>query len=322
MLRQKIQEYRKRLRSAARRLAGGGVLGEAFVAIAPPAPAPDRAGLCLVAVIKDEEAYLAEWIAFHRLLGAQGFVFYDNGSTDGTRALLAPLEAAGVARVVDWRVFCDLARPQALAHAHAVVNYGAAWRWMAFIDVDEFLFPAEGADLLDALDALAHLPSVSLPWRNFGPGGHVDRPAGLVIEHYRERAVFPPLPGQSSLLRHKTIVDPARVTGLGTHMHAVDGGPPGSFTEAGRRITPETARDPALLCDGALRLNHYFTRSKAEMAAKIAKGRISRQGAVDPRALDNRLAAYALGTETDEAILRFVRPLKAAMAVGMERSDP
>ncbi len=33
---------------------------------------------------------------------------------------------------------------QTLAYAHAIMNFGADWRWMAFVDIDEFLFLAEG----------------------------------------------------------------------------------------------------------------------------------------------------------------------------------
>ena len=302
---------RKRLSAALRRRLRPGAPEPGYVALAPPAAAPARGGICVVSVFKDEAPYLEEWIEFHRMLGVGGFVLYDNGSSDGSRALLAPYEAEGVVRVVDWRIFTDLVRPQALAHAHAVANHGARWRWMAFIDVDEFLFPLEGGSLLAALAAYDDLPSLSLPWMNFGPDGHVEKPPGLVIENYRERAVYPFRPDQYSLVRHKTLVDPCRVTAAGTHMHAVDGGPPASFTERRARITPETARDFRLLVSERLRLNHYFTRSEAEMARKLAKGRISRAGGVAPDALDNRLRQYRLATERDEAIQRFVPALKA-----------
>lgn len=313
-LKPSLLRARKRLAAGLRRALRPGTPEPGYVALTPPTAAPDRAGIGVVAVFKDEAPYLAEWIAFHRLLGVRAFVLYDNGSTDGSRAVLAPFEAGGVVRVVDWRVFTDLVRPQALAHAHAVVNYGAGFRWLACIDVDEFLFPLADDTLPAALAAYDHLPSLSLPWFNFGPDGHVEQPRGLVIENYRERAVYPFRADQYALVRHKTLVDPSRVTAAGTHMHALDGGPPASFTERGERITPETARDFRLLVSERLRLNHYFTRSEAEMARKLAKGRISRAGAVAMDALDNRLRQYHRATERDDAIQRFVPALKARLA--------
>jgi hypothetical protein len=308
-----LLQVRKRLSAGLRRRLRPGAPEPGYVAMTPPAPAPDRAGICIVSVFKDEAPYFAEWITFHRMLGVRAFILYDNGSTDESRAVLAPFEAEGVVRVVDWRVFTDLERPQGLAHAHAVVNYGAAYRWMACIDVDEFLFPLAGDSLPATLGDYAHLPSLSLPWFNFGPDGHVEKPPGLVIENYRERAVYPFRSDQYSLVRHKTLVDPSRVSAAGTHLHAIDGGPPASFNERGERITRETARDFRLQCCERLRLNHYFTRSEAEMARKLAKGRVSRRGAVAMNALDNRLRQYRLATERDEAIQRFVPALKAAL---------
>lgn len=309
-----LLQARKRFSAGLRRRLRPNAPEPGYVAMTPPAPAADREGICIVSVFKDEAPYLEEWIAFHRLLGVRAFVLYDNGSTDESRAVLAPLETAGVVRVVDWRVFTDLERPQGLAHAHAFVNYGAAYRWMACIDVDEFLFPLEGSSLPETLAAYADLPSLSLPWFNFGPDGHGEKPPGLVIENYRERAVYPFRADQYALVRHKTLVDPSRVTAAGTHLHATDGGPPASFNERGERFTRETARDFRFLCSERLRLNHYFTRSEEEMARKLAKGRVSRRGAVATNALDNRLRQYGLATERDEAIQRFVPALKARLA--------
>ena len=60
--------------------------------------------LALCAIVRDEGPYLAEWIAFHRLVGVERFHLYDNGSTDETMAVLAPLIADGVVTVRPWSV--------------------------------------------------------------------------------------------------------------------------------------------------------------------------------------------------------------------------
>ena len=49
--------------------------------------------LVACAIFRDEAPYLAEWIAFHRLVGVEHFFLYDNGSTDDPRAVLDPLIA-------------------------------------------------------------------------------------------------------------------------------------------------------------------------------------------------------------------------------------
>jgi hypothetical protein len=41
----------------------------------------DKIAVC--ALFKDEAPYLLEWLAFHRMIGVDLFVLYDNGSSDG-----------------------------------------------------------------------------------------------------------------------------------------------------------------------------------------------------------------------------------------------
>ena len=52
--------------------------------------------------VKDEARFLPEWIAHHLNLGVEHFYVYDNGSTDGTKEVLAPFVDSGVATYVPW----------------------------------------------------------------------------------------------------------------------------------------------------------------------------------------------------------------------------
>ncbi len=57
--------------------------------------------LAIVAIFKDEADALEEWIAFHRCVGFEEFILYDNASTDGGANLVR--KWPGV-RIVDWNV--------------------------------------------------------------------------------------------------------------------------------------------------------------------------------------------------------------------------
>ena len=46
----------------------------------------DKIAVC--AIFKDEAPYLLEWLAFHKMIGIDLFVLYDNGSTDGGADLI------------------------------------------------------------------------------------------------------------------------------------------------------------------------------------------------------------------------------------------
>ena len=44
--------------------------------------------IAICAIFKDEAPYLLEWIAFHRMIGVDLFVLYNNGSNDGGAELV------------------------------------------------------------------------------------------------------------------------------------------------------------------------------------------------------------------------------------------
>ena len=287
-------------------------------AMPPVVASPARGGkLAFAAIVKDEEPYIAEWMEFHLMMGAEKIFVYDNGSTDRTAAIVEHYARTGEAQLIPWNTFLSLDRTQGsmqnIAYAHAMANFGADYRWMAFIDVDEFLFPLHDQDLNSALKHYEDLPSLTLPWHNFGPDGHKTKPPGLVIENYKERAAFPPLPAQRNLLRHKTLVDPSKVSGLGRHYFPLIAEGDIAYTETREAVPFHSLRDLKTAVEVRLRINHYFTRSHEEMLQREAKGRVSRNGEVVENYMERRLEAYALSTEKDIEILRFVEPLKARM---------
>lgn len=283
----------------------------------PPArPGPAGGGLGLAIIFKDEAPYLAEWIEFHRMLGVAEFHAYDNGSTDGSAAVWAPYVAAGIARLTPWPRFSTVLPAQATAYAHAIALTAGRLRWLGCLDVDEFLMPVEGASLPETLAGFGDQPAISLPWINFGSGGHRVRPEGLVIEAYTERAALPHRGDQAALLRHKTLVDPGRVARVGVHACGMRGDPERMWNDRGEAFDRLDDRDPRHATTDRLRLHHYFTRSEAELAEKLRKGRVSRGGVVDMGALDRRLAQYGRAVERDTFALRFAAGVRARLAGG------
>jgi len=132
-----------------------------------------RAGyLSAVVIVKDEGPYLQEWLEFHRLVGVQHVYLYDNGSSDGTEQVLLDFTRCGYVTRIPWSSFVHDGSPQKLAYAHALSNFGPAWRWMAPIDADEFLFPTEAVP--SVLTRLEHLPALAVYWRTLVSPGTKD----------------------------------------------------------------------------------------------------------------------------------------------------
>lgn len=244
------------------------------IALDPPKPLAGRAGLDIVLIVKNEARHIAEWAAFHRLAGVARFRVYDNGCTDATIAELRRVLPEGALTVIPWdQKLRDGAREihnQVLAYAHAVRNFGGGCRWMSFIDVDEFLVPKAAASLPEALEPLEGCACISLPWHMFGRSGHVEAPAGGVLENYTRRNPDP-MSGAKGLRNFKMIVDPCRVTAVKVHTIETDGGTD-SCNDRGRRFTARDRETAGFYSAAAIQLNHYYTRSDSELRAKIARG--------------------------------------------------
>ncbi len=245
------------------------------IAIDPPAAMPGRAGIAIVLIVKNEERHIAEWARFHLTAGVAHFFVYDNGCTDQTLARLK--HAAGDrVTITPWtQKFRDGRRGheihnQVLAYAHAVRNFGGAYRWMTFIDVDEFLVPVQAPDLPGALAHLETCRSVSLPWHMFGRSGHMKPPEGGVVANYIRRNPDP-MSAARGLRNFKMIVDPCHVTALKVHEIAVDGAMD-TCNDRGRHFTLAAREGRGFYSADHIQLNHYYTRSDDELQAKIARG--------------------------------------------------
>jgi Glycosyltransferase family 92 len=239
------------------------------IAIDPPVADAGRHGLAIVLIVRNEAAHIAEWARFHAKAGVRHFHVYDDGCTDGTIDVLLGA-VPGMVTVVPWhQKFRGGAREihnQVLAYAHGVRNYGGAYRWMAFIDVDEFLVP-KVADLNAALAGLEACRSISLPWHM---SGHMAVPAGGVVGNYTRRNPDP-MSDARGLRNFKMIVDACHVTALKVHEIWVDG-VTDTCNDAGQRFTSAGRESRAFYSTDRIQLNHYYTRSNAELQAKIARG--------------------------------------------------
>ena len=262
--------------------------------------------LSIVAVYRDEAVYLPEWIEFHLMVGVERFFLYNNFSVDDHREVLAPYVEEGTVVIHDWPVFPG----QLPAYNDAIRRHRADSRWLAFIDVDEFLFSPAGKPLPEVLREYEQWPGVLVNWAIFGSSGHQTKPPGLVIENYVNRS-----DDEDGKRMAKSIVDPSRVERCGGAHYfmykegsAVDGrGTPVPF---GRTESPAWEK---------LRLNHYWTRSMEEAQRKLSRRRAT-TGAIRKAAL-RRLeeSDQELNAVPDEAILQYVPELRRRLA---ERAQP
>jgi Glycosyltransferase family 92 len=272
----------------------------------------------VVTIIKDEAAYLDEWITFHSMVGCSHFYIYDNGSSDGTVDVLERYERRGNVTTIPWPSFMQTGSDtQTAAYAHALSAFGASSRWMMFIDIDEFVFPTIAETLHEPLAGYEDLAGLVLPWHMFGHSGHRQRPNALVIESYTKRSTIPnpdvPREYAAVLTRAKCILDPTRVRVVRVHNPLLDGDAPTVRRE------PFSAEEWRPSGSDSIVLNHYYARSEEEFEAKLARGPLSATtptGSSPTRSQDSLakrravVSAIESASTEDLRIQRFVPRLK------------
>lgn len=245
--------------------------------IDPPLPQQGRHGIAIAVCVKDEARYIGEWVRFHRAVGIRHFYIYDNGSTDETRAILRDLLDADTLTIIPWAGrMKDVGtgttlNGQVIVFAHAILNFGGAYRRMAFIDVDEFLLPKEGHTVEQALEAVGDFPNVSLPWHMFATSGHATPPAGPLTLNYTMRGADP-MTSKEDVRNFKCIVDPCEVTEVSVHQFQTREFGDLTANDAGKRFTRRARKSSEFYSNRFLQLNHYYTKSREELMAKLARG--------------------------------------------------
>lgn len=239
--------------------------------------------LAVGAIFRNEAPYLGEWLQFHASVGVERFFLYDNQSTDDWRRAIGD---SGVGeRVV--AVACPGEAMQMRAYANCLARFGPSCRWIAFIDLDEYLFATDGSDLRQVLESYAEHPAVGVNWAIFGTSGHRERPEGLVTRNYTRRgrrevvvpiAQYLKAPGLDPTLSSsyrpmcshvKSVVQPARTLRPVTPHDFVYRDDAMAVTERGEPFSGPWS--PSVSID-RLRLNHYWSKSAAELTAKTLRG--------------------------------------------------
>lgn len=218
--------------------------------------------LAICAIAKDEGPYLKEWIEWHQKMGVEKFYFYDNESTDNTRAVLAPFIESGL---VDYH-YVEGYSQQLPTYDRCMEEHRFDARWIAIIDIDEFIVPKQDKSIPDFLKRMEDFSVVELNWLCYGSGGAKKKEPGGVMERFKWHS----LPEHKLNRYVKSIVNPRRVYSvIGCHEVARINGKAGD--SHGNEIH-KSFRDRKPQHD-VIRINHYAVKSFEEFKQKQARGR-------------------------------------------------
>ena len=142
-----------------------------------------------VLTVRNEGAFLLEWLAHHKGVGFTDFLVFSNDCDDGTDAMLDRLEQMGeLVHQPNPGPHEGGVQFAALKQAdkHPLVREAD---WLMTLDIDEFVNIHVGDHTLGALfAALPEADAITLTWRLFGNCGVRDYEDGLVTEQFTRAA--------------------------------------------------------------------------------------------------------------------------------------
>lgn len=233
--------------------------------------------LAVAAIVKDEGRYLKEWLDYHLAAGVDHFFLYDNGSTDDTREVLKPYIDA---RLADY-IFVPGELMQIPAYSDAARRFRFSCRYLAFLDLDEFIFPKTGQSIVEVVDEVLedspNAAGLAINWQVFGSNNleTADYSKG-VLERFTRRAPsdwFEPVTDKTlpaGNIHVKTIANPRFIYRIVNPHYVYYFSGKFAVNSNGERVK-RWSNEPVLT--DKIVVHHYFTKSREEFQNKIQRGR-------------------------------------------------
>lgn len=265
--------------------------------------------LSICAIFRDEAPYLKEWIEFHRLMGVEHFYLYNHQSQDNYKEVLQPYILMGVVELKDKATAADTLKTfnilQCKCYTECLTQSKGISKWVAFLDIDEFLFPVRKRNLQDVLENYEEFGGVGVNWLMFG-SSHVWRipPKQLLIESLNCCA-NKKFTGNRYV---KSIVRPERASHFDNPHQPVY---LQEYSGVNTDKLPLEGMWSSYYQANKLRINHYWTREGEYFYRQKLQRHKQWRGDPDPKAIKSFIEN--LNSEQDNTILKFVPELKKAM---------
>jgi hypothetical protein len=272
-------------------------------------PLTKKYNLSVCAIFKNEAAYIKEWLEYNMLIGVEHFYLYNNGSTDDSLIVLDPYIKAGIVTLIDWPDRNDPSIPedapykwvvytQLPAYDHACrVSAIAETKWLALIDVDEYILPMQTQTFTEILAKCDAFPGVALIWHTYGTSGVAQIPEKTLLIETLHMACHPDHAFSNKIV--KSIVKPELFEGFSW--------PPHTCNYKDHQIYFIFSKDEA-------RINHYINRTTEYVSQIKIKNKEHMENRVLSQPEINELLSLGNDVEdTDLVIHRFVPALRKRM---------
>jgi hypothetical protein len=257
--------------------------------------------LTLGAVVRDQEHYIKEWLAFYYLMGVERFVIVLHKCSDNTERQIKSLPFYSKC-IQLFELQNDEQHIQMGVYEKIWEDFGKSTKWLLYIDTDEFMFPLKLNSLSELLHDYEDFSSLSVNQRMFGHSNLVTRPEGLSIEKFIYTVHSINSPEDRAV---KTVFQPQYLRALFSPHFQIC------------RTLPQVRSDkkPFILVNhfmssepplqNIVRYNHYYTRSMEDFIARNLRGSCNdkRRGTVFYGA--DHFSSVGKGLVVNEDILRW-----------------
>jgi hypothetical protein len=230
--------------------------------------------LTLGSCLKNEDSYMQDFIAYHRKVGVDHFVFFDR-EYNSLNSLI------GNEPDVEIIHFPEMKGNNHQEAFGQLIKYNQGkTKWLALIDADQALVPVKYNNVKEILKEYEDYASLQCNWKAFGSNGELKRNVGSVYERFTkcarinskyslptqficqpdrvlpikvEEPHYPQLPvGEISVNTNKEEIDSKKIVAMNPK-------------------TPKTFQVPALY--DVMWVAHYTNKSYEEFLIKNARGR-------------------------------------------------
>jgi hypothetical protein len=201
--------------------------------------------ICLLAIAKNEEMVIDEWIRHYLWQGIHRFYIIDNGSTDNMKSVLDPYIDKGIVSY-----FYRDEKHKQKEHYNEIYNkyLRKHWDWIIICDIDEYFYYKGNKTLRDYINSVnkCKVAYITSQWKIFGSNMHDKHPESI-RKHFLTRK-------KELDVDFKAIINPLFTDKIDIHYHIYNGG-----------IRIENPKE--------IDLNHYRIMSKEYFAkVKIPRG--------------------------------------------------
>lgn len=213
-------------------------------------------------IMKDEKlSHIKEWIDYHFKLGFNHIYIYDDHSKQPLSVLLYSQPNVTVISQIP-----DVDNRQKYVDEHFLETYKQDNKWVAFIDLDEFIVPRDlDANINDIMLEYEDFGGLGINWVMFGNSDVVRSPE-TVLNTFLQRSDF------SYYVNHhiKTIANVSRIAEF-INPHCFKYTDNYKCVNTKKDIIPQHSNEPG--CFDKIVLHHYYRKSYEDYINKCARGR-------------------------------------------------